>query len=102
MLKHTAEIHESSEAGFISPYTDPFINIYEVKQLRKVTDEIFHNQWKGKLTASTKCDTYRLFKDTMKFETYLLHPNRKENLEITSIGWFWLVALVGQLFKGLS
>ena len=85
ILKHTAEIHELNEAGFISPYIDPFVNIYEVKQLRKVTDEIFHNQWKGKLTASTKCDTYRLFKDTMKFETYLLHSNRKERVAMAKL-----------------
>ena len=50
-----------------------------------MTDEIFHNQWKGKLTASTKCDTYRLFKDTMKFETYLLHSNRKERVAMAKL-----------------
>ena len=61
------------------------MNIYEVKQLRKVTYEIFLREWKSKLNASTKCDTYRLFKDTMDLETYLLHPNRKERVAMVKL-----------------
>ena len=78
LLKHTAEFQELNEADFLSPYADPYVNIYEMKKLRTATEEIFQNQWRRKLETSTKCDTYRLFKDTMKFEAYLLHPNRKE------------------------
>ena len=80
MLKHTAELHELRENSFLSPYADPFVNIYEMNKLRAATEEIFQNQWRRKLEASTKCDTYRCFKDTMRFETYLLHPNRKERI----------------------
>ena len=40
---------------------------------------------KLKLEGSTKCDTYRLFKDKMKFEEYLLHPNRKERIAMAKL-----------------
>ena len=56
-----------------------------MKKLRAATEEIFQNQWKRKLEASTKCDTYRLFKDTMKFEDYLLHPNRNKRILMTKL-----------------
>ena len=85
MQKHSAALHELSDQGFISPFADPFINIYEVKKLRTLTYEIFHQQWKLKLEGSSKCDTYRLFKDRMKFEEYLLHPNRKERIAMTKL-----------------
>ena len=85
MQKHSAAIHELSDQEFISPFADPFINIYEVKKLRALTYEIFHQQWKLKLEGSTKCDSYRLFKDKMKFEEYLLHPNRKERIAMAKL-----------------
>ena len=85
MQKHSAAIHELSDQEFSSPFADPFINIYEVKKLRTLTYEIFHQQWKLKLEGSTKCDTYRLFKDKMKFEEYLLHPNRKERIAMAKL-----------------
>ena len=66
MLKHSAEMHELSETSFVSPYADPFVNIYEMKKLRTATEEIFQNQWKQKLEASTKCDTYRLLQKELQ------------------------------------
>ena len=83
MQKHTAEIYELNNT--FHPYADPYVNIYEITKLRSVTHEIFHREWKRKLEDSSKCDTYRLFKDQMKFELYLLHPNRKERVAMTKL-----------------
>ena len=84
MLKHFNEIRNAATNNF-QPYADQYINIYEIEDLRAITDQIFINQWKEKLEASTKCDTYRLHKDTMKFEKYLNHTNRKERVALTKL-----------------
>ena len=84
MLKHTSEISTISNSEFY-PYADPFLNLYSVKNLRKVTEEIFSNEWKQKLQASTKAVTYRTFKTNMKFEVYLNHPKRKERVAMTKL-----------------
>ena len=75
----------SNIANNFQPYADPYINIYEIEDLRAVTNQIFTNEWKEKVRTSTKCDTYRLFKDTMKFENYLKHQNRKERVAMTKL-----------------
>ena len=83
MQKHFLQIRNLTN-GF-QPYTDVYVNIYEIEDLRSVTNRIFTEEWKEKLGASTKCDTYRLFKDTMKFENYLNHKNRKERVAMTKL-----------------
>lgn len=83
MQKHY--VNMSNIANNFQPYADPYINIYEIEDLRAVTNQIFTNEWKEKVRTSTKCDTYRLFKDTMKFENYLKHQNRKERVAMTKL-----------------
>ena len=84
MLKHTAEISTIAHNDFY-PYADPFLNLYATKEIRKVTEEVYSNQWKQKLQASTKADTYRTFKMNMSFEAYLSHPKRKERVAMTKL-----------------
>ena len=84
ILRHTAEINTIADNDFC-PYADPFINLYATKEIRKVTEEVFRNQWKQKLEASTKADTYRTFKMDMRFENYLSHPKRKERVAMTKL-----------------
>ena len=86
MQKHTAKINTMASTT-LHPYADPFVNIYELepKTLRMVTNELFHDEWKLKLESSTKADTYRLIKDNMGFEPYLMHVNRKERVAMTKL-----------------
>ena len=79
--KHAANI------AALEPIGDPYTNIYnmEQKDIRTKTYNIFHDQWKQKLETSTKSDTFRSFKETMKFESYLLHRNRKERVALTKL-----------------
>ena len=86
MQKHASQINNMESTAFY-PYADPFENIYQLepKRLRMITQELFHNSWKQKLESSTKADTYRTFKDNMKFEPYLLHTNRKERVAMTKL-----------------
>ena len=84
ILRHTAEMNTIANNDF-HPYADPFLNLYTTKEMRKVTEEVFSNQWKQKLQASTKADTYRTFKTNMRFETYLSHPRRKERVAMTKL-----------------
>ena len=83
MQKHFHKIRNITNS--FQPYADVYLNIYEVEDLRSVTNQIFLDEWKEKLGNSTKCDTYRLFKDTMKFENYLHHKNRKERVAMTKL-----------------
>ena len=83
ILRHTAEINTIANNN-LCPYADPFLNLYATKELKKVT-EVFSNQWKQKLQASTKVDTYRTFKMNMRYETYLSHPRKRERIAMTKL-----------------
>jgi hypothetical protein len=86
MQKHAANINDMGSTSFY-PYADPYVSLYEMepKVLRTVTYELFHSEWKRKLESHTKADTYRSFKDNMKFEPYLLHTKRKERVAMTKL-----------------
>ncbi len=81
--KHSAEIIRSTNS--FEPFSDPNENIYKIdkNKLRKITTSIFHTQWQLDLDNSSKSDTYRLFKQHMKRETYLELLNRKERISFT-------------------
>lgn len=83
MLKHSANIYSITKT--FHPYSDPFVNIYEVDKLRSITHDLFQNEWKSRLRSSIKGETYRSFKENMKFENYLLHKNRKERVALTKL-----------------
>ena len=83
MLKHSANIYNITKT--FHPYSDPFVNIYEVDKLRSITHDLFQNEWKSRLRSSIKGETYRSFKENMKFENYLLHKNRKERVALTKL-----------------
>ena len=83
MQKHIININNIT--GSFLPYIDPYVNIYNQENIRTVTNQLFTEEWRRKLENSTKCDTYRLFKDNMKIEPYLYHRNRKERVAMTKL-----------------
>ena len=84
MQRH-AEIHDLHDSFL--PYADPYENLYQIDytKLRKLTHELYHNKWKSKLEMSSKADTYRKFKPSMKLELYLKHQHRKERVALTKL-----------------
>ena len=44
-----------------------------------------HSEWKSQLEKSPKADTFRKFKTHMKFESYLLHPDRSQRVAYTKL-----------------
>ena len=83
MLKHSANIYNITK--IFHPYSDPFVNISEFDKLRSTTHNLFQNEWKSRLGSSINGETYRSFKENMKFENYLLHKNRKERVALTKL-----------------
>ena len=83
--KHTEELHKI--LGSFHPYNNPYENLFELSRdkLKLLTHELFHNEWKERISQSSKADTYKKFKSEMKFETYLSHPNRKERVTMTKL-----------------
>ena len=81
--RHTEELHNIQ--GSFYPYSNPYQNLFELSREKQklLTYEIFHKEWKERINQSKKADTYKLFKPTMKLETYLSHPNRKERVTMT-------------------
>lgn len=69
------------------PYKNPYENIFGIPdaKLTSYTRHIFHNDWKTKLEASTKGETYKSFKEVMKFEPYLKHLNRKHRVILSKL-----------------
>ena len=84
-------INKHAEALFtannFSPYADPYVNIYKMgtTKIRSITGQLFQTLWKEKLETSSKADTYKTFKTTMKFEPYLRHNNRQERVSYTKL-----------------
>ena len=80
MEKHISGVGELG--GSFLPYSDPFKNIYDLSEdkLRRISYQLFHSEWESQLGESPKADTYRKFKSHMKFESYLLHPDRSERV----------------------
>ena len=83
MQKHINNINNITNN--FPPFINPYVNLYEMEDIRSVTNQLFANEWKEKLENSTKCDTYRQFKDTMKIDHYLHHRNRKERVAMTKL-----------------
>ena len=85
MEKHCTGIHQLHRTFY--PYANPYENMFNIStdKQKKFSHEIFHDSWKSRIQQSTKADTYRLFKDNMKFEQYLLHKNRKERVSMTKL-----------------
>ena len=73
--------------GTFEPYANPFENLHKISynKLKLLTYEVFHNEWKSKLELSSKADTYRTIKPSMKFEPHLLHPFRRERVLLTKL-----------------
>ena len=85
ILKHNEAMYEIHPV--FEPYIDPFENVSRIskKKLKKITYQLFHNEWKVKLETSPKADTYKKIKQQMHFEQYLLHKNRKERVAFTKL-----------------
>ena len=85
MNRHTEEIHQIS--GCFFPYADPYENLTKLtrQEQKSLTHEVFQRKWMEKITLSTKADTYRKFKPSMKFEAYLYHGNRKMRVNMTKL-----------------
>ena len=75
-IKKHCEALQTLHAQFI-PYRVPYENIYEIKEskLKLYTHGIFHNKWINDLQESRKGDTYKTFKQRMKYEKYLDYLN---------------------------
>ena len=82
---HTEELQNI--LGSFHPYLNPYQNLFELSREKQkwLTNEVFHKDWKERIDLSSKADTYKLFKPSMKFETYLSHPNRKERVNMTKL-----------------
>ena len=85
MQKYTLRIHDLHKCFL--PWNDPFENIYGISthKLKNYTYQIFHNEWKNSLDASTKGATYKQFKQNMKHEQYLSYLTRKERVILTKL-----------------
>ena len=85
--RHMADLNQ--ENGFFHPipYANPYedINHLSCDKQKLLTHDIFQKKWKEKLENSTKADTYRLFKQDMKFEEYLYHDNRKMRVNMSKL-----------------
>ena len=79
----------NQEDGFFQPisYANSYedINHLSCAKQKLLTHNIFQKRWKEKLEESTKADTYRLFKQDMKFEEYLYHDNRKMRVNMSKL-----------------
>ena len=78
--KNVEPLHSLHSKFF--PYNNPYENIYEIPDgnLLLYTYQIFHNEWRTKLEDSIKGETYRSFKENMKFEPYLNLQKRKHRV----------------------
>jgi hypothetical protein len=85
MSRHSEEINKLH--GTFHPYSNPYENLFDISKedQRKFFYETFHDTWKTRIQQSTKADTYKQFKENMKFEPYLLHKNRKERVTMTKL-----------------
>ena len=84
MGKQVANLHALGLDFF--PFKDPYENLYIIpeEEMKVHTHQIFQAEWKTKLEASTKADTYRKFKTEMKAESYIKTLNiRKERVAFT-------------------
>ena len=57
----------------IFPFVTQHLNLLDIpdSELRKILHEINQQTWMRALDSSTKCDTYKQFKNRVKFEQYL-------------------------------
>ena len=85
MDRHTEDIYKLN--GMFQPYANPYENLWTLsrQEQKQVTHEVFQNNWKERINQSTKADTYRKFKPSMKFEQYLYHQNRKMRVNMTKL-----------------
>ena len=85
MAKHTQNLHTLDQQ--FQPFDDPFTNIYNIDdlKLKKYTYQIFHDEWQSKLEASTKGETYKSFKTSMKCEPYLHQLSRRKRVLLTKL-----------------
>ena len=77
IYRHT-EVLQRAHRQFL-PYKYPHNNILDISEdkLKTYTWEIFNNTWKSKLEISIKGETYKGFKNQMRYEPFLDHLSRK-------------------------
>ena len=85
MDRHTEDIYQLN--GTFLPYANPYKNLWTLsrQEQKQITHEVFQNKWRETINQSTKADTYRKFKPSMKFEQYLYHQNRKMRVSMTKL-----------------
>ncbi len=78
-IKKYSEALQELHSQFL-PLKNPYENILRIpsEKLKLYTRQIFNTDWKTKLTASKKGETYRSFKDYMRYEPYLDNLSRKQ------------------------
>ena len=87
MDRHISDLNQEDGFFLPIPHANPYESINQLSQDKQklLTHNIFHKRWKEKIEESTKADTYRIFKQEMKFEEYLYHDNRKMRVSMSKL-----------------